>query len=82
MTTDLQSQYETAVLKVRERKTVSTAFLHNTLNLPYGQAAELIDWMEFTGIITAPLANGTRKVCNPIKKPKPVYTPEQLLGSG
>lgn len=87
MTNDL-SQYETAVLKVRERKTVSTAALMRILshsefheNL-YGSAWIFIDRMVRDGIITAPLANGTRKVISPIKKPKPKFTPEDYLSSG
>lgn len=76
------SQYETAVLKVRERNIASTHLLRIYLGLTYREAQDFIEQMERDGHITAPLANGTRKVIDPIKKPKPVYSAEQLLGSG
>ena len=74
----MNTQYETAVLLVRERKTASTHLLKIYLGMTYREAQDCIEKMERENIITAPNAQGKRTVI----KQKPTYTDAQLLSSG
>ena len=78
-----ESQYETAIKLVRERRKASVQLLQHEMDLPYGMACDFITKMEREGFITAPNAQGERKsLLKPIKKPKAKYTDAQLLSSG
>ena len=79
MTAD--SQYDTAVKLVREHKTTSIHQLVIKFGMSYTETANFIERMVKDGILGPIQANGKR-VVNPIKKPKPVYSDAQLLGSG
>ena len=77
-----ESQYETAIKLVRERRKASVSFLQREMGLDYYVAMDFIEQMERDKIISDITAQGKRKVLNPIKKPKAKYTDAQLLSSG